>query len=970
MSLRRYTAAFAALALLAATVAPAHSAKLILGGYDTLTFRHNSVSGASAGQQAFNYGNYERQRALENNAGLIVTLYPLTSDRLIFNAHINSNRFSADRSRYSLEYKGNGLNFLMGDINAALGGNEFVPFQKSLRGIRVDGRLGQLTLNTLLSQERAQVATDHFYGTNSPGPYSLRYSPIIDGSAKVRVDGQEKVFGTDYTLDLNTGMLWFQPSMIIPSTSLIEVSYEYAGYGSSPGILAGVRGEIPIGKLGRVGTTYITQMSRVGDDNPSADIRTDLFIGDNTPMVLWLRNRPVERIVKITVDSIPQVEGLDYEVQSLEAGVVRFRKVVPAPPGPITDAAPNVVVEYEVVSTTAPGANLGGDRSILGLDTLFNFGEKATLGIQFARSGGTEAQSGNALSIRGNTTLGRLTMGINFRDIGKQFTAIESVGFQQRERAFDGSVEYGVSDHMRLTARIGSSLRPMGSSPYGGYYYPGGYPDSQGGSDTEEEIPEDATIHALQSTFGVNVSYPNLPQLDLTHQQYRTTGPRLASTSGLTNMRLHYTLGSALNLSANFMRNANADSGSAGTRATSLTQSYSASYTPGSRFSLQADYSVNNLRSQGRATTETDAEAKLVSTTNRATSANMTMTYSPVSIATLTASVRLSDSGTGGYGGYGGAYTGFGNSYYSSAYSSGSYLNSGNYSFGDQYTGSYYSPYANNSGSLYGSSYTTGTGSYPSGFDALSGLRSRQDGDSTNPDDTSTRIRSINRSVGLQVSPMERLSFTLNFGHDRQEGQFTASNSVSTNAMFGFNYSPWDAVSFNGTLTRQRYNFLGAGGNSNSNIFFTGAQIGPFLDAGGVLGRLGLNLNYQAMTTNTGMPALSGGLDSTGIDATSPSSFQTRLNTILARLEYPIAQNRKLFTVMEHSRTRGGGSYGIDSSPENSFKRSLGFGVEFAVIPNRLSWTVDMRNIHYRDQNNPQRNYAGNLITGEARANF
>lgn len=1019
------------LVLLGASPSRVCAIRLNLGGYNTLTFRHNSVRGDQAGLQAFTYGNFERQRTIENNAGLTLTLWPLDTNRLVLNANINSNRFSPDRSRYNLEYKGNGIAVMMGDITAAFSGNEFAPLHKSLRGVRVEGLIGKINLTTLFSQERAQVATDVFPGTNSPGPYALRFSPILDGTEQVRVDGQPKRLGVDYTIDYNTGMLWFQPSLIIPATSTVEVSYEYAAYGSNPGILSGVRGEIPLATWARLGLTYLTHMSQFSPGSETA-ARTDLFIGDNTPMVLTLRYRPVKQILKITVDSIPQTEGTDYEVVSLETGVIRFLRVVPAPPGLPGEQAANVVVEYEVFSTPST-VTQQGDRSIVGLDGNLRFGEKTGLVLQFARSSGQTSRTGTALSLRGQTQLGNLTLALNFRDVGKQFTAIESVGFQQRERAIDGSAEYRLTDHIRFTSRFGQSARPYAtySTLYSSTY-------TAASTTTQTSTTAESTIRALQGSLGVSMDYPKLPLVDIGHQWFRTSGLQTKTGSAMTNLRLQYALGQVVRLSANLDRSANEDLLKGGAGAVSFTQRYSATYTPGSRFNLQADYSLSHLQSRTPATGSTQTDAtnantalQITTSSNSASSVNLTATWSPIRIATLTAAYRLSDSGTGGaYGGYYGGYglTGFGNTYYSSAYTTGSYLNSGNYSFADQYTGNFYNPTSSTLGTGFstysGASYSglTSTGTtlgtstlFPTGTLIRSGSApTRNDTAPSNTDSTgdapttttvsdsttatpttteqvSTRIRNINRSIGLQLNPIERLSLTVNYSNDLQEGQFTGSNSVSSNVAFGLTYSPWDLLTFNGQVSRQRYRFLGSGGNSGSTIAFANAQVGPFH-------RLSLNLGYQAMTTNTGLASLStlygtggtssitgltdttatatltgGSANTMGTDLMGATSYRTRLNTLTARLQYPIATGRTLFTELQHSTMRGGSSYG-DVKPEDSRKQSVALGVEFSLFTHpswgQVNWVMDLRHIRYADRNNPQRNYQGNLVTGEMRANF
>ncbi|MDH7571270.1 MAG: hypothetical protein QHJ73_16965, partial [Armatimonadota bacterium] len=577
----------------------------------------------------------------------------------------------------------------------------------------------------------------------------------------------------------------------------------------------------------------------------------------------------------------------------------------------------------------------------------------------------------NALSLRGNAELGDFTFGLNYRDVGERFSAIESVGFQQRERALDGQLEFRATDSLRFTCRLGSTVRPNT-----GYYW--GYTGT-GASTSSASQAEKRLVRGFTGNFGVSMNYPKLPQMDLTHQWYRTKGPDTNNGAGITDLRLNYKVGSAVNLAANFNRNANRDRTATGAGATSFTQRYTASYTPGSRFVLQADYSNSSLSSRFKPTsTTTDTTAgsapALTVSSNRATTANLTMTWSPITIATLTASMRISDSGAGGMGAYYGG--GFGSSGYS--FYTGGYVNSGNYGFGDSYTGSYYTPgstsgsvYGYPSGSSYG--YGSGTGGYSSDtaggfFSTIPGstnLRGRQNtatdagsdaasGDAasatggadstdstasttTNPDtaaNTSTRIRSINRSIGLQVNPIQQLSLMLNLTSDLQEGQYTSGNSTSTSTSFGFTWSPLpERLSFNGQVSRQNYRFLGAGGNSGSTIAFGGVQLGFFRP-------LNITLNYHAMTTNTGLPSLSGlgyGAtsslgDTTGAISTTPgyatglgatptagvdTAYATRMNTLSARLDYPIADRRKVFTTLEHSRVRGGGTYGTQGSPEN-----------------------------------------------------
>ena len=216
----------AVLGLLCALGAPASAQKFTITGYDTLTFRLNSVNGSSAGQQAFTYGNYERQRQIENNAGLNITGYLFP--RVILNATINSSRYTPDRSRYNLEYRGNGLNIMAGDINVAMSGNEFAPFNKSLRGMKVE--VGGREAECLLSQERAQVATDVFRARTAPD-YSLRFSPIIDGRSGCESMASARSWGGPCHR-LQHGDAVVPADDDHPATSTIEVSYNMPRMGA------------------------------------------------------------------------------------------------------------------------------------------------------------------------------------------------------------------------------------------------------------------------------------------------------------------------------------------------------------------------------------------------------------------------------------------------------------------------------------------------------------------------------------------------------------------------------------------------------------------------------------------------------------------------------------------------------------------------------------------------------------------
>ena len=153
--------------------------------------------------------------------------------------------------------------------------------------------------------------------------------------------------------------------------------------------------------------------------------------------------------------------------RSLDFGIIRasarsFRRHR----APIADAAPNLVVDYEIVTTSTP-QEMRGDRTIVGLDGTFNLNERSSLTLHFARSGGRPPAPATAsLPFAASRSSAASASNLGYRDIRQQFAAIESVGFQQKERALEGNIEYRATDHLRFSGRYVNSSRPST-----GYYY-------------------------------------------------------------------------------------------------------------------------------------------------------------------------------------------------------------------------------------------------------------------------------------------------------------------------------------------------------------------------------------------------------------------------------------------------------------------------------------------------------------------
>lgn len=86
--------------------------------------------------------------------------------------------------------------------------------------------LSTLTLLLLLTlAAQAEQTQDVFYGTQTPGPFTLSWKRIAAGTETVRINSLPQTRGLDYTLDADAGTLTL--TRPLPPQSAVEVRYEY-----------------------------------------------------------------------------------------------------------------------------------------------------------------------------------------------------------------------------------------------------------------------------------------------------------------------------------------------------------------------------------------------------------------------------------------------------------------------------------------------------------------------------------------------------------------------------------------------------------------------------------------------------------------------------------------------------------------------------------------------------------------------
>ena len=126
---------------------------------------------------------------------------------------------------------------ILGDYDLKLSQSEFSYYEKKLKGIKGEARVGDNFFSAALASSKGDYFSNRFQGMeNKQGPYQLRGKKgetgimILPGTEKVWVDGKEVQRGSDndYTIDYNRGIIQFTPHQLITADSRINVDFEYS----------------------------------------------------------------------------------------------------------------------------------------------------------------------------------------------------------------------------------------------------------------------------------------------------------------------------------------------------------------------------------------------------------------------------------------------------------------------------------------------------------------------------------------------------------------------------------------------------------------------------------------------------------------------------------------------------------------------------------------------------------------------
>jgi hypothetical protein len=371
-----------------------------ISGHKSIGYHLNDVEGDFAAFRDQNYFGQGGQRVTDNT-DLTIRVNKFLGF-LSFDWRWSNNRFrNPYDARITYTYESPNLRLEWGDITASLGSaNPLVGFNRTLKGATATATWGRSRFRYIASETKAAARTITIQGNDSPGPYYLQGSQIVDGSERVQVDGVEKRRGEDYTIDYFGGILRFRDGMIIPRTSTIVVTYETYAFNSAPSRLQGFRVESNLGGGFNLGFTMVSQKSTV---RVGLRRRTERFFGFEAPTTPYDLQFPPLRDANnpiiITVGGVPQVEGVDYYFDERLPYRFYFTRYMPR----------TLIIQVEYTPRPDPSSTIGGDREVMGIDLTLPLGrvgqprlERGAEPRRRARqpTGGDCAQRHRALRIR------------------------------------------------------------------------------------------------------------------------------------------------------------------------------------------------------------------------------------------------------------------------------------------------------------------------------------------------------------------------------------------------------------------------------------------------------------------------------------------------------------------------------------------------------------------------------------------
>jgi hypothetical protein len=873
--------------------------ELKVNGQHNLRYHAESVTGS---RDSYENATYFGRRGVggsytDTDVTVSGKVFGLVSFETRYTDNVYGNPYD---NRLKLSYATKTFSVEAGDIQAGVSGNSLVDFSRSLSGVTLAATIAPgVKLSTLYSEEKAQTRTIVINGANRSGPYYVFAGQVVDGSARVRVNQRDMVLGQDYTMDPYTGELNFLNGLIVHELDTIAVTFETFGYNQSPGLLSGWRADVTALKPFRLGMTYLSQTANRGAD--SRKDKTEQFYGYNSATTPYVLELPVEVTLirddagkvtgcvpvypmTVTVGVLPQVYGADYVLDPLLPNRVYFKMAIPS--------TQIIRIVYRPVSSDASS----GDRAVLGFDLNSSLGKLGTITAEMASSSfrlSAQDEGSSAWQIRSDMKLARDKLRLNWtlRNIGSNFTAIQSPGFRRNDRGLSMSADYDAGSRLKLNASLERTRRPA-------------YSYGTSGSGSSSGLASASSVDDYrQMGFRANWQLSKTGVLSLNHNAMSTRlglgGESVHETDTLAlqhvfgQVNVDFSLGRQHATTSARYSNTGTTGGQTATYGSdSLNARLGAKWRLGERLSLDTTLNNSSIRS---------ADGKH----NVAQDVSFNARAMPLRNLTVSLGYQLQNSG--GYSVFNGYtdFTGRGTSHLPMAVTrqvgSVGYLGGGfSGYFGGGVNGGL-GTYGNYSGGFAGGGYGLGTASFGG------------------------NSRGLNFAANYQ--PWPTVTLDMNWSTGSSVGDYLF-NSTRDSFSFSANYSPGERLSLVGGVLMQDVSYVGSRGGTATTGLYVNATSRPW-------GKLTASLNYNLMrsTTEAG--------DSTG-DQTGGyygggyggyfGSGGTNLTSYGMRLEYPVWWGGNAFLQLDSADSSGYLA---------STQRTVGFGLVFDLGNNtqfQLGW--------------------------------
>lgn len=408
--------------------------RIQFSGYRFLGYHAHTVDGD---REAFNSLAYYGQGAKRfTDTGQITLAGRDVLGVLNFDATIVDSRFKDPQNqKINLSYRKGGWTVEVGDIyGSLLNTNQFVSMSKSLKGGSVQFKQGRLAAKIVRSDTKGTSRTVTLQGINSPGPYYLASSQVIQGTESVLLDGQEMVLGRDYVINYEIGSIEFIGRVIAP-TSTILVTYEALDFNGTPGTVQGVGLSYDFGKAGRIGFSALEQVNRNRSGLSSRLEQFEGFGAAGTPYFLQFEPLSTAQYpTTIRVNGILQTENVDYRFDATNKSIFYFNRFVPS------------TSIIEVVYFPRPTSAAAGDRRVTGFDYRIPIGKDGSY-LSYSQAVGelrsdTTPLKGTARGLRGVYKDGPWELSAGWRSVPDTFVTVESRGFNRNDKSVDLSAKY------------------------------------------------------------------------------------------------------------------------------------------------------------------------------------------------------------------------------------------------------------------------------------------------------------------------------------------------------------------------------------------------------------------------------------------------------------------------------------------------------------------------------------------------